>query len=228
MQSETARTTAVAARPGRWREARLELQIINNTNIASHANNASHVSHPRIGGAYRGKAKGGEKTRAMVLNVTVAVAMVDPLSVTDDGETVHAVVAGAPVQLHVTVPLKLFAGAAMTVKFAGFPAAIVALEGAADTLKSAVPPPGDNAPSAFSKSSRPWFSPRAGSSAFATAIAFAASVSAIVVFKPLNNAAPPETKGALNEVPHPAEYVLKGYVVTIASPGAATHTMPFP
>jgi hypothetical protein len=40
--------------------------------------------------------------------------------------------------------------------------------------------------------------------------------------------APPETKGALNEVPQPAEYVLKGYVVMIASPGAATHTMALP
>src|SRR5258706_16072073 len=102
---------AVAARPGRWREPRLELQIINNTNIASHANNASHVSHPRIGGAYRGKAKGGEKTRAMGLNVTVALARGDPLSVTDDGETVHAGVAGAPAHLPVTVPRKLFPGA---------------------------------------------------------------------------------------------------------------------
>jgi hypothetical protein len=43
-----------------------------------------------------------------------------------------------------------------------------------------------------------------------------------------SKAAAPETNGALNDVPHPAEYVLNGYVVTIASPGAATHTMPFP
>jgi len=43
-----------------------------------------------------------------------------------------------------------------------------------------------------------------------------------------SKAAPPETNGALNDVPQPAEYVLKGYVVTIASPGAATHTIAFP
>jgi hypothetical protein len=50
----------------------------------------------------------------------------------------------------------------------------------------------------------------------------------MLVRKFRNRAAPPETNGALNDVPHPAEYVLKGYVVTIASPGAATHTIKFP
>ena len=43
-----------------------------------------------------------------------------------------------------------------------------------------------------------------------------------------NSAAPPEVNGALNDVPQPAAYVLKGYVVTIASPGAATHTSELP
>src|SRR5258706_6465273 len=109
---------AVAARPGRWREPRLELQIINNTNIASHANNASHVSHPRIGGAYRGQAKGGEKKRAMVIHLTVAVAQVDPISVPNTCETGHAVLAGATLQIPVTGPLKLYAPDALTVKFA--------------------------------------------------------------------------------------------------------------
>jgi hypothetical protein len=50
----------------------------------------------------------------------------------------------------------------------------------------------------------------------------------MVVLRFRNNAAPPETSGALKEVPHPAEYVLNGYVVTIASPGAATHTIALP
>jgi hypothetical protein len=62
--------------------------------------------------------------------------------------------------------------------------------------------------------------------AFATAVAAADSL--IAVFRFLNSAAPPETNGALNDVPHPAAYVAKGYVVTISSPGAATHTMAFP
>jgi hypothetical protein len=195
---------------------------------ASPAKRTLKVAHRCGSGTLRGKSKGGEKARAFVASVTVAVAVLDPLSITDDGETVHVAAAGAPVQLHVTVPLKLFTGAAVTVKFAGFPAAIVALGGAADMLKSAAPLTTGNAPSANSKSSRPWFSPRTGSSAFATAIAFAAPVSAIVVFRPLNSAAPPDTNGALNEVPHPAAYVLNGYVLTIASPGAATHTRAFP
>ncbi len=62
----------------------------------------------------------------------------------------------------------------------------------------------------------------------AWATAAAACDSSIAVFWLRNRAAPPETNGALNEVPHPAAYVLNGYVVTMASPGAATHTMALP
>jgi hypothetical protein len=50
----------------------------------------------------------------------------------------------------------------------------------------------------------------------------------MAAFRLCSNADPPETNGALNDVPHPAAYVLYGYVLTIASPGAATHTMEFP
>ena len=50
----------------------------------------------------------------------------------------------------------------------------------------------------------------------------------MAAFRLCSNAAPPDTNGALNDVPHPAAYVSYGYVLTIASPGAATHTMPFP
>jgi hypothetical protein len=64
---------------------------------------ATSAHHGCIGGTYRGKARGAEKPRAMVLNVTVAIAAFFPSSVTDDGETVHVAWAGAPVQLHVTV-----------------------------------------------------------------------------------------------------------------------------
>jgi hypothetical protein len=81
--------------------ARLEVQ--NNSKTASPAKHAANITHVGIGGAYRGKTNGGARTRAIVVKVTVAVAMVDPLSVTDDGETVHVAAAGAPVQLHVTV-----------------------------------------------------------------------------------------------------------------------------
>ena len=100
-QSEIARSPATAARPGCRREVRIELQSINST--ASQARNAAHASHRCIGGAYRGKAKGGANERAVVVNVTVAVATFFPSSVTGDGETVHVAWAGAPVQLQVTV-----------------------------------------------------------------------------------------------------------------------------
>jgi hypothetical protein len=50
----------------------------------------------------------------------------------------------------------------------------------------------------------------------------------MVVCRLCSSADPPETNGALKEVPHPAAYVLYGYVLTMASPGAATHTIAFP
>ncbi len=56
----------------------------------------------------------------------------------------------------------------------------------------------------------------------------AAPDSLMVPLKLCKSTAPPETNGALNEVPHPAAYVLYGYVLTMASPGAATHTIAFP
>ena len=59
-------------------------------------------------------------------------------------------------------------------------------------------------------------------------VADAAPNSLMAGFKLCNSAAPPETNGALNDVPHPAAYVLNGYVLTMASPGAATHTIAFP
>ena len=80
---------------------RARLKVQNNSKTASPAKHAANITHVDIGGAYRGKTSGGARTRAIVVKVTVAV--VAPLSVTDDGETVHVAAAGAPVQLHVTV-----------------------------------------------------------------------------------------------------------------------------
>jgi len=106
----------------------------NITASRSNKHNAASTSRESTGGAIRGKASGGENERAVVVSVTVAVAVFFPSRVTDDGETVHIAAVGAPVQVQVTVPLKLFAGAAETVKFAGLPAAMVAIEGPAETL----------------------------------------------------------------------------------------------
>jgi hypothetical protein len=100
-KSETARSPAAAESPGRWRDARIRLQSVNKTAIQ--ANNPTHVSHRRIGGAYRGKSKGGASVRAVVVKVTVTFATFFPSSVTDDGEGVHVAPVGAPVQLHITV-----------------------------------------------------------------------------------------------------------------------------
>ena len=105
--------------------------------ITAARNQAKHVAsthHRCIGGAYRGKNGGGENARAVVVNATVTLAVFVLLSVTVAGETVHMAAGGAPVQLQVTVPLKLFAGAAVAVKFAELPAAMVALDGPAETL----------------------------------------------------------------------------------------------
>jgi hypothetical protein len=130
-----ARSPAVAASPGRrGRDARLKFH-----SIAATASQTKHATsaHPGCtGGTYRGKARGAEKPRAMVLNVTVAVAAFFPSSVTDDGETVHVAWAGAPVQLHVTVGVEPCSGVAEIVNFACCPAVMVAAAGVAETLKS--------------------------------------------------------------------------------------------
>jgi len=97
-----ASSPAIAASPGRrGRDARLKFHSI--TATASQAKHATSAHHGCIGSTYRGKARGGKKLRAMVLNVTVAVAAFFPSKVTDEGETEHVAWGGAPVQLHVTV-----------------------------------------------------------------------------------------------------------------------------
>ncbi len=63
-----------------------------------------------------------------VLVLTVKVALV-----TVGGETVHVAAVGAPAQLHVTVYLEPCWGVAETAKFACCPAAIVAVDGVAET-----------------------------------------------------------------------------------------------
>jgi hypothetical protein len=99
------------------------------------ANQVTGVTHGRIGGAYFGKNRGVVIAGlAVVVNVTVAVAVVDPLRVTDDGETVHVAACGAPMQSHVTVCFEPFSGAADTVKLACCPAVMVVVDGVAETL----------------------------------------------------------------------------------------------
>jgi hypothetical protein len=132
VQSETARSPATAARRGLWREARPKLQTIKKT--ISHASHVTSIIRRCIGGAYRGQSGGVTMARAMVLNVTVAVAAFVPSSFTDGGDTVQLVVAGAPVQLQVTFWSNPCAGAAVTRKSACCPAIIVAVGGDADTL----------------------------------------------------------------------------------------------
>jgi hypothetical protein len=112
-KSETAMTLAAAARPGRCREARLKLQSINRA--ANQAKHATNISSGCIRGANRGPNKGGVIARGIVVSVTVAVAPVDPSSMTGEGETVHMAAVGAPVQLQVTIWLNPCAGVAETV-----------------------------------------------------------------------------------------------------------------
>jgi len=96
--------------------------------------NAAGVGHRYAGGASRGKTIGIANPRAIVINVTVALAAFDPSSVTDGGETVQLGPAGATMQLHLTAWSNPCAGAAETVKLACCPALIVLLDGDAETL----------------------------------------------------------------------------------------------
>jgi hypothetical protein len=94
---------------------------------ASPAKNAANFAHRYVGGAPRGKTIGVGVTspRATVINVTVALAVFDPSSFTDCGETVQPGPTGATMQVHVTVWSNPCAGAAETVKLACCPALIV-------------------------------------------------------------------------------------------------------
>src|SRR5260370_28947384 len=125
MQGEAAGTRAAAARPGRCANARLDLQSAKKS--TSQANDAANINHRYGGGAPRGKTSGGAKPRAVVINVTVAVAGLDPSSVTDGGETGQFAPAGAPVQVHVTLLSNPCARAAETGEFARCPAVILAV-----------------------------------------------------------------------------------------------------
>jgi hypothetical protein len=68
--------------------------------------------------------------------VTVTFALVEPSSVTDDGETEQVAALGAPAQVHVTVRLKPPIGAMEALKLVVSPAVTVRFEGPADTAKS--------------------------------------------------------------------------------------------
>ena len=104
--------------------------------MASHAKHAIHITHNRTGDAVGGRiTSGGEKPRAAVVSVTVAVAGFVPSSTTVEGETVHVIeLAGAPGQFQVTVPMNPETGVAEIVKLVCCPAVSVALVGEADTL----------------------------------------------------------------------------------------------
>jgi len=101
VKSETASTPAAVASPGRRQEARPKLQIIK---TSSHAINAVNIFQRFCGGAVRGKRSGITIALwAVVASVTVVVAVFEPSSVTDTGETAQLAPAGAFVQFQVTV-----------------------------------------------------------------------------------------------------------------------------
>lgn len=66
---------------------------------------------------------------AVVVKVTVAVAVCVPSKVTIEGETLQVAPVGAPIQVHVTLWLNPPAGAADSVNVAVCPAFIVWLSG---------------------------------------------------------------------------------------------------
>ena len=98
----TARTsTTVALSQARCQEHRPKFQTIRATK--HQAKNAASSHNGGLGGADCGKTSGRENVRAVVVIMTVAVAAFEPSRVTVEGETVHVAVAGAPVQLQVTI-----------------------------------------------------------------------------------------------------------------------------
>lgn len=126
------RSPAVAAGPNRNLGARPSPQ--SSKNKATHAQHAAAISQNRWGNTVGGRTSGGATVLATVLNVTVAFAAFMPSSGTDDGETVHVEAAGAPEQLHVTMPTNPEAGVAVTVKVVFCPAVRVPLLGDEETL----------------------------------------------------------------------------------------------
>jgi hypothetical protein len=89
--------------------------------------NAVNVTQRCGDGPPRGKiiGVGVAIPRVTVINVAVALEAVEPLSVTDCGETVQLGPGGETVQLHVTVCFEPFWGVADTVKLACCPAVMV-------------------------------------------------------------------------------------------------------
>lgn len=76
--------------------------------------------------------------RAVVVTVNVALAFVEPASVTEDGETVQVEPAGTPAHVQVTDLSKPPLGESETVKVAVSPAVTVLLAGLAAAAKSGV------------------------------------------------------------------------------------------
>jgi hypothetical protein len=72
-------------------------------NAASHASHKFPEGHENRGSEIRGKLSGTAVFLAVVVKVTVAVAVSVPSSVTIEGETLQVAPVGAPVQLQVTV-----------------------------------------------------------------------------------------------------------------------------
>ena len=61
------------------------------------------VSRFEVGYAFHGKKNSAAVVRAVVVTLTVMFALLEPSSSVDDGDTLQADCAGAPVQLQVTV-----------------------------------------------------------------------------------------------------------------------------
>src|SRR5882757_1606565 len=91
-----------------------------------------------------------------VAMVRVVVAGAPAVTASDAGEKAQVVASGRPLQARATVPLKLFAGAALRTNVADDPAATVAVE--AEELKPYVAAPVAVA-LVFTDASRPCFSP---------------------------------------------------------------------
>lgn len=101
VQNATTTTAVARARLRRRREVRLRFEPINTTR--SQAIPATNTTRRSTCSPDRGKTTGGATARGRVVKVTVALAGFEPSKTTEEGDTVHAAVGGAPAQLQVTV-----------------------------------------------------------------------------------------------------------------------------
>ena len=139
----SAAAISIAASPSQARARdRRRSALVDITRLRNRSSHSSPTRKPGV--TIRGRHRAGAADRAVVVTVTVALAMVVPLTVNELEERLQVDRGAGSEQLSVTVPLKsLVVPATLTEKVAGWPAATVAeLEELAEgEMEKSVPVP---------------------------------------------------------------------------------------